>query len=465
MSSVLLIDNFTGSNGSVWDAALWGTTATGATITQQNGSGRIVLAGVTGAFGEVSTAVSLASLSTANFELTCDLAMGNTTAESYAVVSFGDGSINADGTQSNGYNMVIYPGVGTGIEFDRYTGSTKTVLASDAAFTLAVGTRLHIRYRREDDLHSVRVWQGAAAEPTTWKWQVADSTWIANTRVGFSYINGTAAAASETLDVDFAVYSTVDTPARVQQIGTATATSAATTTAISFAGATKPQVGDAVLVYCSRDNATNDPATGDSMSDALGNTYTRVGALASPTGTSTAAAGIAGAMFYSILTVAWGAGTNTLTWTHPSVAARAMLAEHWGNLIGLRSGSSATGGSTAGAVSVATGATAPVVGDLVVGMVAYEHSSASTITGDADTTNGPWSTVVQIASAGTTLAAVKVMSQHKHVTAGGSQTFNPTNSVTTNVDAVGIVAAFLPPMALGAYRYTYRPANQRAANW
>lgn len=443
--TVLFSDTFPAANGTAWDASKWTVATAGATVDQQSGSGRIALAGVTGGFAELGSGTSVSALSATNFELTCDIQMSNVTAESYAVVSLGTGFVNADGTQADGYSIVMYPGVGTGVEFSRYTSAVKTTLVSDLAFSLASNVVLHIKYRREDDLHSVRLWQGAATEPTTWKWQVIDATWITSTHnfVGFAYINGTTAAASENYDVNFVSVSDLVSPTKVQQIGTATATSAATTTAISFAGATKPQIGDTVIVYGSRNNATNDPATGDSFSDANGNTYTVI-ELASPSGTSTAAAGIVGVLAYSILTVAWPSGTNTLTWTHPSVAARAVLAEHWQNLASFRSGSSASAGSTAGAVSVTTGATSPVAGDLVVAMAAYEYSSAGTITGDADTTGGPWDTVAQIASAGTTLAAVKVATQHKLTSATGAQTFNPTHSVTTSVDVVGIILAFVP---------------------
>jgi hypothetical protein len=98
-------------------------------------------------------------------------------------------------------------------------------------------------------------------------------------------------------------------------------------------------------------------------------------------------------------------------------------------------------------------------------MEAIEHSTASTSTGDADSTNGTWSALAgPTATTGTTLAAVKVVSQYKVVTAAGTQTFNPTHSVTTSVDAVAILAIFAPPSGLPPRCY-FKPAVQQAATW
>jgi hypothetical protein len=150
-------------------------------------------------------------------------------------------------------------------------------------------------------------------------------------------------------------------------------------------------------------------------------------------------------MLYTVVTAAW-TGTNTLTWTLPSRVGKVMRAEHYRQVAHLR-GTAQTAGSAGGTVSVLT--TDPVVGDLVLAMSAYEHSAASTVTGDSDTTNGSWSTqTAEVASGGTTLAAVKVVSQRKSVTATGNQSYGTSNSTTTNVDTVGIVAVFAPSYPL-----------------
>lgn len=231
-----------------------------------------------------------------------------------------------------------------------------------------------------------------------------------------------------------------------QSLGTGLGTSAATTTTISFSGGTKPAVGDSVLVACSRDNIVTDPVTGDTMTDSNGNFYFRVNAKAGST--TTAAGGIVGVLFQSIISTAWSAGTNTITWTHPSVTARALRADHFTGMGGFRLGSSANGSTTVGAsISVTTGATAPVSGDLVYGMTAAEYgSNAAPTTVDTDTTNGSWSTTAFIGNGTSSVSGAKVATQYKIVTAGGAQTFGPIGGfgATTNVDVVGIVASFMP---------------------
>lgn len=247
-------------------------------------------------------------------------------------------------------------------------------------------------------------------------------------------------------------------PYRVAVLGTNTVNSAGTTLSVTYSGSDKPQPGDTIVVWGSRDNVTNDPATGDSISATPGSeSYTRV-ALAQPSGTSTANAGLVGVVHYATVVSAWAAGSNTITWTSPSVTARAMIAEWYRNLGPLR-GTADTAGSTAGAPSVTT--TDPVVGDSVLCGAMFEHAASSTITGDSDTTNGSWTAIYpQVAGGGTNLTGAKLTTQQKYVTATGNQTFNPTNSTTSNVDAVAIALTFQPPV--GPPRGAIQPAWRRA---
>lgn len=257
------------------------------------------------------------------------------------------------------------------------------------------------------------------------------------------------------------------TPYRVQSIGTAVATvvnGPPNTLDVSFAAAQKPQTGDKIVAYLARDNIANDPATGDSITTTPGSeTYTRV-ALAQPSGTSTANAGIVGAAFYADVVSTWAGGTNTVTATMPDAPAdRVFYVEHWRNLGALR-GTADTNGSTTNASATTTD---PTTGDVVIAMSCWEHSSASTVTADADTTNGSWSAATpQLASGGTTTAAVKLITQFKIVTATGNQTYNPTNSTTA--DSVAIALTFAPAAAATAApppasRYYYKTAMHRAA--
>lgn len=241
---------------------------------------------------------------------------------------------------------------------------------------------------------------------------------------------------------------------KAQDIGAATPKATAqTTTAVTFTGATKPAAGDLVYVHCCRDNNTSD-ALSDTCTDSNGNTYTRVPAtpVLSPAGAS-AAAGCVTVAFYSILTTGWSAGTNTVTWTHPSLTsggARAMRVEHFQPGAGyVISDVGSSSGISAGGTPTAT--TSVGTGDLVIGTVGYEQTTA--VTGDSDTTNGSWSTAVKSTTAGTTAAAISVANQYKIVTATGSQTFNP----TVAGDSAAIVAGF--HVAVAGVVYTETPAD------
>ena len=215
-----------------------------------------------------------------------------------------------------------------------------------------------------------------------------------------------------------------------------------TSTAIAYAGATKPQAGDLVVVYGSRDNIDSDPATGDSFADTDSNTYT---AIAVGQNTTTAGSGQVTVLFYSVLTTTFSAGTNTLTWTYPATAAgayaKAVRVEYFRGAGTLRASGSTTGTSGTGAPSAAN--TTPVNGDLVVGCCGAEDTNAVSMTGDSDTTNGSWSTIVQFGSTGAGAATnQKVGHQYKIVNATGTQTFNGT--VGTSTDSSAIIAVFAP---------------------
>jgi hypothetical protein len=338
---------------------------------------------------------------------------------------------------------------GTTLEFFRYDGGGETTVAT-VTFSATAHRWMKVEVTGGNWVASASATGTAGSFSPVSGMSVSTATvgWDGTTpgcNNGFYVDTTTAGAGGAPFEIDNFNIVMPTGPYQVQDIGNQVSNAAATTTVVTFTGPTKPAVGDLVVMYGARDNITNDPATGDSFSDGEGNTYSRV-ALAQPAGTSTALAGVVGVFFYSILTSAW-TGDQTLTWTHPSTKA-AMRMQHWTNVSALRASGTNSAGSSAGAPSVAL--TTPVAGDLVLAMEAIEHSTASTSTGDSDTTNGTWSAYDgPTATTGTTLAAVKVISQDKVVTGTGTQTYNPTHSVTTNVDCVVIIAAFAPPVAGG----------------
>lgn len=370
------------------------------------------------------------------------------------------GGTNGWASGAQGYNGYVASMFTTEDNFylSTMTGGAAAVERS-VVFTIVANTTYKVRLQCTGTTIQAKIWDASGAEPGSWNISVTDTVY-ASGWIGFRDQSPSNVVTSDwdnyTITGDPQAAPAL-APVLIQSLGTQVSNSAATTTAISFGGGVKPQVGDLVVMYGSRDNTASDPLT-DSFTDSNSNTYTIVN-LGSNTGT--ALAGLVGCAAYSIITTAWSAGTNTLTWTHPSTKA-AMQMEHWRYINGFRGSNSAQ--STAGAPSCALAGV--LAGDLVLAMEALEYSTAGTSTGDADTTNGSWSAITgPTATTGTTLAAVKVIAQWKITTADGTQTYNPTHSVTTNVSAVAIVLAFSPPQ-YNTSRYLPRgDAVRRAATW
>lgn len=98
----------------------------------------------------------------------------------------------------------------------------------------------------------------------------------------------------------------------------------------------------------------------------------------------------------------------------------------------------ATGGTTGSSTNAPTTTTGSITsGDVVV--AAYAGETNESITGDADTSNGSWSTQQQAtANTGTVGTSVRVAAQWKVVTGTAAQTYNPTNTTAAN-SVVGYV--------------------------
>jgi hypothetical protein len=99
--------------------------------------------------------------------------------------------------------------------------------------------------------------------------------------------------------------------------------------------------------------------------------------------------------------------------------------------------------STSGVGISCSASAQAALGDLVVGMCAYE--GYSTFTGDSDTFAGAWSTPILYSNAvtGTDDTRLTIAGQHKqHVGSLGTQTYNC--SWLTSTDWVGMCASFLP---------------------
>lgn len=216
--------------------------------------------------------------------------------------------------------------------------------------------------------------------------------------------------------------------------GTDRGTGTHNTAATSFTAVPASNFADGMAVMCiAADNAASSGVQFGTwtVTDTKGNTWTlRQNALVDP---GAASAGQAGAIFTTpqnggllttgdTITVSFGSDTPTAkTWTLMEVTAGA------GNTVGYVTGGVGTGGTGTTSPTITTG-TIPV-GDMAIAALFLEAGTTEVVTGDADTTNGSWSTK-QTAQIGTTTSGSVCSTQRKvQTTTGSAQTYNPTLSI------------------------------------
>ena len=206
-----------------------------------------------------------------------------------------------------------------------------------------------------------------------------------------------------------------------------TGTDATSGTTIAVATDNTISVGSMGVLVLAIDNAGSGGATSASpttFTDAKSNTWTRrINPLYDPAGAS---AGVETAYYTAPITTALlSSDSSTITFTGGvSVASSAWafweMSPAAGFTIEYVTGAAGTGAGS-GTPTVTTSSITS--SDIVVGGGGAE--SADTWTGDADTTNGSWTTQ-QHAAAGTGNTGMSVTSQVKTVTATATQTYNPT---------------------------------------
>lgn len=199
--------------------------------------------------------------------------------------------------------------------------------------------------------------------------------------------------------------------------------------------------GTLLVLGISWDNIDAATPTISSVSTSGGGTWTSRG-----TGnvgvSATAGSGIFAAVYTTLTTssISSGATITTITFSSASTASKAAAIVGFDEMIENLRGSVVSATSTGGAPSAVT-TTAPVTGDVVIGVIHGEDNA--TPTGDADTLNGSWSALYGTASTGAGAATnMAIGIQAKTVTAGGNQTFN----ATTANDAVAFVFTLATPI-------------------
>lgn len=239
-----------------------------------------------------------------------------------------------------------------------------------------------------------------------------------------------------------------------------------TTSTATLAGDCGQQfaVGDMIVVCISCDNNGASGASSlTSVTDVKSHSYTLVQATFDP---GAAAAGITAGVAWATITSAMLSSDDITVNFSPNTAAK--VAGVWrlrpDSGITIQKVAHAFGaGSTTGAPTITTSSIAS--GDVVVGVLAGETNTGVVNPGDADTTNGTWSSTAlsgAVANSGTAATSASLDIQVKRVTATGTQTFNPSIASCDNI--IGWVS-FTPAFIRPTIQVLPSISVHRSSNW
>lgn len=194
-ATMLLADDFSGTEGSPWDSALWdaGELLAGASATRSAGVGVLNAGTLTGWAGRCSMLAKLAAR--ADADVTVDIQWDAT--ESYAILQQ---RAPGDGTGSTGY-MLQMSLVDQRWRLMRLTSWTEAPVGAEVDYAWTAGVTYRVRWRLVGVRHQVKVWPAAAPEPALWGLDATDPEGhTAPGRIGVQVAGG--AAAGGTLRVD-----------------------------------------------------------------------------------------------------------------------------------------------------------------------------------------------------------------------------------------------------------------------
>lgn len=216
---------------------------------------------------------------------------------------------------------------------------------------------------------------------------------------------------------------------------------AAGTNNLSFTlGAVGSDAGNLLIARIVFDNLTATTPVVNSIGKPANETanWVRVASHDSPQAGT--AAGVRSEIWVIRTTVAWAAnGAHVITFS-VSIAAKACQGREFSGVTDQIRGTAGTGTSTAGTPSATTGGTAPIAGDLVLGMAGFENKDPATQ--DTDTLNGSWSVGNPFGtSGGSSVTNVQALGSYKIVTAGGHQTYNPVGTGDSGACVVALKPA------------------------
>ncbi len=210
-------------------------------------------------------------------------------------------------------------------------------------------------------------------------------------------------------------------------------------TSFTLSPASNLAAGSMAVLCVAADNSVNGGATNDvhnftTVTDSIGNTWTKRRSPVFDNGATSA--GVQGAIWTTqqnisalqtgtVITVSFGDATTAKTWTLTEIVPTA------GNTVEYRTGGDKSAGAT-GTV-LAMGASASVTsGEVILAAFFLESGTTQSVTTpDGDTTNGSWTTN-QYNEIGTTVAGSGIISQAKIVTGTATQSYDVTVGISSD---------------------------------
>lgn len=203
-------------------------------------------------------------------------------------------------------------------------------------------------------------------------------------------------------------------------------TSTSSSSSLSTGSTVTASVGDMLLAVVAGDNnGTSGAVSLASVQDSGGNTWTQRALINQDPGS--AAAGATLGIYTAAITSALSSGTVTANFS-PNTAAKALqvyrVQPGAGELVQFIAADAT--GSTGSTTTHAAATVSVNNGDTIFGCAAVEQDAVG-VTGDSDTTNGNWSSIIsRIANTGSGSSSMLSASQYKTVNATGNQAWSCT---------------------------------------
>lgn len=214
--------------------------------------------------------------------------------------------------------------------------------------------------------------------------------------------------------------------------GTATRTGGGTTWAVSPTSTIAARsFGFLFLAYDNSGTNGANPISAANLTDSVGNIWDRFDFDVQDPGAANAGVAVTTYLCRTLTTAMTSSDSVTVDFggftTASAVAIWSQIDASEGNVLTV-AGNSVRGVTPTNTITHTASIT---IDNVVIGCLA--HESNGTVTGDADTTNGNWSTQqTAVANTGTSATSIRASTQWKVVTATGNQTFNPTVSVNSD---------------------------------